>query len=58
MPVSKKRKKNQSEEQEKRASRNIVKTKWGRVVITILALSFILSGLVGLIYTMILAMNA
>ncbi len=57
MPKSKKRVKKQQEEVAP-VTKNIVKTKWGRVVIVILALSFVLSGLVGLIYTLIQAMNA
>ncbi|MCF7925600.1 MAG: hypothetical protein K9L26_03605 [Candidatus Izimaplasma sp.] len=56
MPKSKKRKKKPQEEP-KRASRNIVKTRWGRIVIVVLALGFILSGLIGLIYTLIRAMQ-
>ena len=56
MPKSKKRKKKQQEEP-KRATRNIVKTRWGRIVIVILALGFILSGVIGLVYTLIRAMQ-
>ena len=56
MPTSKKRVKKQSEP-EVRATKNIVKTKLGRIVIVVLALGFVLSGLVGLIYTLIRAMQ-
>ena len=56
MPTSKKRVKKVQNEEERVASRNIVKTHWGRIIIVILALGFVLSGLVGLIYTLIQAM--
>jgi hypothetical protein len=56
MPTSKKRVKKQTEP-EVRATKNIVKTKIGRIVIVILALGFVLSGLVGLVYTLIRAMQ-
>ncbi len=57
MPTSKKRiKKDQAPT--KPVTRNITKTSWGRVIIVILALSFVLSGVVGLIYTLVQAMNA
>lgn len=56
MPTSKKRVKKETE-QEVRATKNIVKTKIGRIVIVILALGFVLSGLVGLVYTLIRAMQ-
>ncbi len=57
MPTSKKRTPKQREEVAP-VTKNIVKTRWGRVVIVILALSFVLSGLVGLIYTLVQAMQA
>jgi lipid-binding SYLF domain-containing protein len=57
MPKSKKRKKKQEQEPQRVASRNIVKTRWGRIVIVVLALGFVLSGLIGLIYTLIEAMQ-
>ncbi|MEC9484757.1 MAG: hypothetical protein UMR38_02640 [Candidatus Izemoplasma sp.] len=56
MPKSKKRKKKEQEEP-KRATRNIVKTRWGRIIIVILALGFVLSGVIGLVYTLIRAMQ-
>jgi|GEM_PF-3429924 len=56
MPTSKKRVKKQTEEVAP-VTKNIVKTRWGRIVIVVLALSFVLSGLVGLIYTLIQSMK-
>lgn len=56
MPTSKKRVK-KSHEEVAPITKNIVKTRWGRVVIVVLALSFVLSGVVGLIYTLVQAMN-
>ncbi len=56
MPTSKKRVKKETETIAP-ITKNIVKTKWGRIVIVILALSFVLSGLVGLIYALVLAMQ-
>ncbi len=56
MPTSKKRVKKQQEEVTP-ITKNIVKTRWGRIVIVILALSFVLSGVVGLIYTLVKAMQ-
>lgn len=57
MPTSKKRVK-KDHEPVKPVTRNITKTSWGRVIIVILALSFVLSGVVGLVYTLVQAMNA
>jgi lipid-binding SYLF domain-containing protein len=57
MPTSKKRKKKQKEEAKPVVNRNIVKTRWGRIVIVILALGFVLSGVIGLIYVLIQAMQ-
>jgi len=57
MPTSKKRvKKNQQEVAP--ITKNITKTKTGRIIIVVLALSFVLSGLIGLIYTLVMAMQA
>ncbi len=57
MPTSKKRVKKE-QEQVAPITKNIVKTRWGRIVIVILALSFVLSGIVGLVYTLVQAMQA
>jgi len=57
MPTSKKRVKKQQQEVAP-VTKNIVKTRWGRIVIVVLALSFVLSGLVGLIYTLVMALQA
>ena len=54
MPSSKKRVKKQKQEVEP-VTKNIVKTRWGRIIIVILASSFALSGVVGLIYTLVKA---
>ncbi|AIO19329.1 hypothetical protein KQ51_01453 [Candidatus Izimaplasma bacterium HR1] len=56
MPNSKKRVKKQTQHVAP-ITKNIVKTRWGRVVIVVLALSFVLSGLVGLIYTLVMALQ-
>lgn len=56
MPTSKKRVKKTQNDEVQVASRNIVKTHWGRIIIVILALGFVLSGVIGLIYTLIQAM--
>ena len=58
MPTSKKRVKRKTQEEVAPITKNIVKTRWGRIVIVILALSFVLSGIVGLVYTLIMAMQA
>ena len=57
MPKSKKRIKKQRQEVAP-VTKNIVKTRWGRIVIVVLALSFVLSGLVGLVYTLVMAMQS
>lgn len=57
MPTSKKRVKKEKE-QVAPVTKNIAKTRTGRIVIVILALSFVLSGVVGLIYTLVQAMQA
>ena len=57
MPTSKKRVKKQQQEVAP-VTKNIIKTRCGRVVIVVLALSFVLSGLVGLIYTLVMALQA
>jgi len=56
MPTSKKRVK-KSQQEVAPITRNITKTRTGRIVIVILALSFVLSGLVGLVYTLVMAMQ-
>ena len=56
MPTSRKRTKKNKEEVVP-VTRNITKTRWGRIVIVVLALSFVVSGIVGLIYTLIMAMQ-
>lgn len=56
MPASKKRVKKHHEEVAP-ITKNIVRTRWGRVVIVILALSFALSGLALLIYNIAQAMK-
>jgi hypothetical protein len=56
MPTSKKRVK-KSQQEIAPVTRNITKTRSGRIIIVILALSFVLSGLVGLIYTLVMAMQ-
>jgi hypothetical protein len=58
MPNSRKRVKKKNPEEVAPVTKNIVKTRWGRIVIVILALSFVLSGIVGLVYTLIMAMQA
>ena len=57
MPTSKKRVKKDAVEQQIPKSRNIVKSKTGKVVLVILALSFVFSGVALLIYTLIQAMQ-
>ncbi len=56
MPTSKKRSKKNYEEAVP-ITKNPLKSKWGKVMVVILALGFVLSGVVGLIYTLITAMN-
>lgn len=56
MPTSKKRVKKDHPEQKPPRSRNIVKSTGGKVVLLILALSFVFSGVALLIYTLIDAM--
>lgn len=56
MPKSKKRVKSTTTEQQIPKSRNIVKSKFGKVVLVILALSFVFSGVALLIITLIQAM--
>lgn len=57
MPTSKKRVK-KTQQEVTPVTKNIAKTKTGRIIIVILALSFVLSGVVGLIYTLVMAMQA
>lgn len=57
MPTSKKRVKKQHPEQEPPKSRNIVKSKGGKIVLVILALSFVFSGVALLIATLVEAMQ-
>jgi len=56
MPTSKKRSKKNYEEAVP-ITKNPLKSKWGKVMVVILALGFVLSGVVGLIYTLITAMS-
>lgn len=56
MPTSKKRVKKPQNEVEVPRSRNIVKSTGGKVILVILALSFVFSGVALLIYTLINAM--
>lgn len=58
MPTSKKRVKKPQEEQIAKKSANIVKSKVGKIVIVSLALGFVLSLVVSLIYTLVQAMLA
>jgi len=58
MPTSKKRVKKPKEEEAVKKSANIVKSKFGKAVIVILALGFVLSLIVSLIYTLVQAMQA
>lgn len=57
MPTSKKRVKKTQQEQDVPRSRNIVKSKGGKIVLLILALSFVLSGVMLLVATLIQAMK-
>ena len=56
MPTSKKRVKKDYEDAVP-VTKNPLKTKWGKAMVLILILGFVLSGVVGLIYTLITAMN-
>jgi type III secretory pathway component EscS len=56
MPKSKKRVKKPQDEIVP-VTRNIVKRPIGRIIVVILALSFILAGFVGLIYTLVQVMT-
>ncbi len=57
MPTSKKRVKKPQEVTKAPKSRNIVHSTFGKVVLVILALSFVFSGLALLIITLVSAMN-
>jgi hypothetical protein len=57
MPTSKKRVKKEHPDQKPPVSRNIVKSKGGKIVLLILALSFVFSGVALLITTLIEAMQ-
>lgn len=50
MPTSRKRANIKSKEEATPITKNPLKTRWGRAIIMVLAGSFALSGLVGLIY--------
>jgi len=52
MPTSKKRVKKNYEESVP-VTANPLKTKWGKIMILVLVLGFILSGVIGLIYTLV-----
>lgn len=56
MPTSKKRIK-KDYEYAAPVTKNPLKTKWGKVMVLILILGFVLSGVIGLIYTLIQAMS-
>lgn len=61
MPTSKKRVKKPKTQEEQalaKKSANIVKSKWGKIVIVVLALGFVLSLIVSLVYTLVQAMQA
>jgi len=58
MPTSKKRVKKPKEEEIVKKSANIVKSKFGKIVIVILALGFVMSLIFSLIYTLVQAMQA
>ncbi len=57
MPTSKKRSNKKNYEEAVSITKNPLKSKWGKAMVLILALGFVLSGVVGLIYTLITAMN-
>jgi len=52
MPTSKKRVKKDYEEAIP-VNSNPLKSKWGKIMILILVLGFVLSGVIGLIYTLV-----
>ncbi len=56
MPTSKKRIKKNYEEAVP-ITKNPLKTKFGKVMVLILVLGFVLSGVVGLIYTLVQALK-
>jgi hypothetical protein len=56
MPTSKKRAK-KSKEAAVPITKNPLKSKLGKIMVLILILGFVLSGVVGLIYTLITALN-
>ena len=57
MPTSKKRVKKNYEEATP-VTKNPLKTRFGKFMVIILILGFVLSGVIGLIYTLIQALNA
>ncbi|WP_168169788.1 hypothetical protein [Candidatus Izimaplasma sp. ZiA1] len=57
MPKSKKRVKKNHEEVIP-VTKNPLRTKWGKVMVLVLALGFVLGSVAGLIYTLYLALQA
>jgi len=57
MPKSKKRVK-KSQEEVIPVTKNPLRTKWGKVMVLVLALGFVLGSVAGLIYTLFLALQA